>query len=478
MQKKIKAIIATLAVAPALAVGAWQVAANATAQSSAASEFHAVAPTRVLDTRNGTGAPAGAVATSSTTVLDLSATVPADATAVSVNVTVTAATAGGYIEAYADGSVRPTASTLNFDAAQTVANSSMVQLLDDKVDIFNGSGGTVQLIADVTGYFESAGASASPPPTSLSAAPSASASASPSPSGGPTSGSPSATASNSATPAGYVEPGSVGYLGSTSLLTVYKPGGAAPVDCNWQSYGLRCDDASMTWDHVWIQGSVYWTGTGTLKVTQSIIRGGTNGSWYALLGHPSSSGALPGATIDVEDSTLGWLPGVAPAPNVDAAPVWTAYGNQRQVIIRDDLSGMAQGIDPTDSSVIEDNYIHGLVQNGTGTTVVHLDGIFSQGGGNILIKGNYVDAPVRGDTTGALFIQDRGATDTGISIQDNYLNGGAYVLRNQTGLSVDVEGNTFGAGVYGLVGDLTGYSGTYGTWTGNVDSTGATVAKP
>ena len=68
--------------------------------------------------------------------------------------------------------------------------------------------------------------------------------------------------------------------------------------------------------------------------------------------------------------------------------------------------------------------------------------------------------------------------DTGISITDNYLNGGAFTLRNQTGINVDVENNTFANSVWGSVGDLTGYPGTYGSWVGNVDLNKALIAKP
>jgi hypothetical protein len=152
----------------------------------------------------------------------------------------------------------------------------------------------------------------------------------------------------------------------------------------------------------------------------------------------------------------------------DVAPIWSVYGNQSLVAIRDDLSGMAQGIDPTDGSVIRDNWIHDLVQTGPASDPVHLDGIFSQGGGDITIEGNYVDVPVRSDATAAIYIQHRGGTDTGISIVGNYLNGGAYNLRNQTGIGVDVRNNTFAGSVWGTVGDLTGYPGTYGNWSGNI----------
>ena len=279
-------------------------------------------------------------------------------------------------------------------------------------------------------------------------------------------------------PAGnFVKPGSVGYLGATSALKVYQPGGAAPSGCSWLSYGLRCDQTNLSLDHVWIKGSFYWTGTGTLSISQSIVQGGTSDSWYAILGHPSDSGNI-NSTIKVTDSTVSWLPGKTMPSGEDVAPIWSAYGNQAQIAIRDDLSGMPQGIDPTANSIIQDNWIHDLLQTGTADNPTHLDGIFSQGGGNIKIEGNYVDVPVRSDTTAAIFIQDQGATDTGISITDNYLNGGAFTLRNQTGINVDVENNTFANSVWGPVGDLSGYQGTYGTWAGNVALGGAALTSP
>lgn len=321
--------------------------------------------------------------------------------------------------------------------------------------------------------------SASPSP-SASASPSHSASATASRSASPSSPSSSSVPSSrivTSSTGGYVKPGSVGYLGSTSDLKVYEPGGAAPSGCGWQSFGLRCDQTSLTLDHVWIKGSFFWTGTGDLTISQSIVQGGTGDSWYAILGHPNTSGPL-NSTIKVTDSTVGWLPGKTMPSGEDVAPIWSAYGNQAQIAIRDDLSGMPQGIDPTDNSIIQDNWIHDLVQTGTASTPTHLDGIFSQGGGNIKIDGNYVDAPVRSDTTAAIFIQDRGSSDTGISITNNYLNGGAFNLRNQTGINVDVENNTFANSVWGPVGDVTGYTGSYGTWSGNVDLTGAAVPKP
>ena len=68
--------------------------------------------------------------------------------------TVTAPTKAGFVTVSGGGTTRPTASSLNFVAAQTVPNLVVAPVgADGKVDLYNNSGGTVQLIADVSGYY-------------------------------------------------------------------------------------------------------------------------------------------------------------------------------------------------------------------------------------------------------------------------------------------------------------------------------------
>ena len=67
----------------------------------------------------------------------------------------------GHITVYPDGTSLPTASNLNFTAGETVPNLVITPVgADGKVDLYNGSSGTVQLIADVSGYFLGSGADA------------------------------------------------------------------------------------------------------------------------------------------------------------------------------------------------------------------------------------------------------------------------------------------------------------------------------
>jgi GH25 family lysozyme M1 (1,4-beta-N-acetylmuramidase) len=121
------------------------------------STFTSAGPTRVLDTRDGTGTgTAAAVAASSSISLQVAGTngVPASGvTAVVLNVTVTAPTTAGYLTVYPDGHTQPTASNLNFTAGQTIPNLVTVPVINGKVDFFNGSSGSVHLIADLAGYF-------------------------------------------------------------------------------------------------------------------------------------------------------------------------------------------------------------------------------------------------------------------------------------------------------------------------------------
>ena len=111
-------------------------------------------PTRVLDTRNGTGV-AGPVAAEGVLRLDLSGKVPAGAAAAVINLTVTQPQKSGHLTAYADGAPEPNASNVNFTAGETVPNLVIVPLTNDVADIANASTGTVQIVADLEGYFSS-----------------------------------------------------------------------------------------------------------------------------------------------------------------------------------------------------------------------------------------------------------------------------------------------------------------------------------
>jgi hypothetical protein len=115
--------------------------------------YHALSPTRILDTRASTGG--GALATGTTRpVTVVGGAVPEDASAVVVTVTVTAPSAGGYLTVYPTGGSRPKTSTLNFAAGRTVPNLVVVAVgTSGRISVYNGSAGRSGVLVDVSGYF-------------------------------------------------------------------------------------------------------------------------------------------------------------------------------------------------------------------------------------------------------------------------------------------------------------------------------------
>ena len=133
-------------------------------------------PSRVMDTRTNLGVtgPVPALGTVSLQVTGQGGIPATGVSAVVVNVTAVNPTSTGYITVWPSGSTRTTTSNLNFQTGQNIPNLVVVPVgADGKIQLFNGSGGTVQLLADVTGYILG-----TPAP---SAAPNAAASATPTP---------------------------------------------------------------------------------------------------------------------------------------------------------------------------------------------------------------------------------------------------------------------------------------------------------
>ncbi len=119
--------------------------------------FTPMGPTRVLDSRDGTGttaSPFGAAEQRRLSVPGL----PAGTTAVVVNATSTATTADGFVTLFPGGSARPLASQLNPRRGATVANLVVVGVgPGGTVDVFNNAART-DLVLDLVGAFGPAGA--------------------------------------------------------------------------------------------------------------------------------------------------------------------------------------------------------------------------------------------------------------------------------------------------------------------------------
>jgi hypothetical protein len=118
--------------------------------------YNPLPPSRVLDTRSGTGAPAAKLAGGASLTLTVAGNggVPASGVeAVVLNLTVTNPTVPGYLTAWPTGASQPVASNLNFATGQTIPNRAIVKVNSSgQVSIFNNAG-TVDVVADVSGWF-------------------------------------------------------------------------------------------------------------------------------------------------------------------------------------------------------------------------------------------------------------------------------------------------------------------------------------
>ncbi len=120
------------------------------------SEYTAHAPTRLLDTRSGLGAAQAKVPGRGSVALKIAgaARIPAGVRAVVLNVTATNATGAGHVVVQPESYGFDEGSNLNYAAGQTVANQVIVPVgKDGSVQLLNGGWESVDLLADVTGYF-------------------------------------------------------------------------------------------------------------------------------------------------------------------------------------------------------------------------------------------------------------------------------------------------------------------------------------
>ena len=133
--------------------------------------FYTVPPCRVVDTRNATGpygGPALVANSERTFVMWGRCGVPSSADAVVINVTATGATAGGSLRISAAGTPLLNASTINYSAGRTRANNGSYKLGSGGGLIVRAeqAGGTIHLILDVAGYYETVATPPPPPPPS------------------------------------------------------------------------------------------------------------------------------------------------------------------------------------------------------------------------------------------------------------------------------------------------------------------------
>lgn len=297
-------------------------------------------------------------------------------------------------------------------------------------------------------------------------------------SGGSTSGGSSDTAT-----VPYVLPGSQGYKGSLSDLTVYsEANGQVPAgqNCSWDhTYkNLECRNTDLTLDHVYIQGGIYWDGCGNLTITNSIIDWKPSKNWHNI--HAACDNGNAGASLTISYSTLRAsgdgtpYTGSIDIGGVDVGNLNT--GSARPMYVNNSvLRDFPQGLDPAGGSIIKNNEIYTAdVWCTNSSEWCHVDGLFSQGGNNLTYQGNYIVTPTDPVTaTAAIFFQSSGRT-SGHKIIGNYIKGGAFTFYNQSADNITVENNTFGGGKFGDVSN----SGTITSWINNKKEDGTAVPKP
>ncbi|MEA2690946.1 MAG: hypothetical protein QOJ16_333 [Acidobacteriota bacterium] len=125
-----------------------------------AKDFYTVTPCRLLDTRLTSPVSSGTPLTFAVAGISAFACgIPATAKAVAVNVTVVDPTNSGFVSLYPGNYPVPSTSTLNFGPGQTRTNNAILPLSSDgsgtlAIQPFILGKGNVQLLVDVSGYFQ------------------------------------------------------------------------------------------------------------------------------------------------------------------------------------------------------------------------------------------------------------------------------------------------------------------------------------
>ena len=123
------------------------------------STYFPLTPSRVLDTRTGTGTGGSSNPVGAESFIDLKVTgvggVPeTGVTAVALNVVATNVTGDSYLTVWPTGQTRPLASNLNFRPGVSVPNLVIARVgIDGKVSLYNNVG-SVHVAGDVQGWFQ------------------------------------------------------------------------------------------------------------------------------------------------------------------------------------------------------------------------------------------------------------------------------------------------------------------------------------
>ncbi|MHB1892594.1 MAG: C39 family peptidase [Candidatus Dormibacteria bacterium] len=128
--------------------------------SASGGSYVPLSPSRIADTRAGSGAPYAGTKLQADSSLTIQVTgvgsVPASGVAaVMLNITVTNTTATSYLSVFPEGEPRPGTSDLNWGATETVAHRALVPINGSGQIVLYNRSGSADVIVDTNGYFTS-----------------------------------------------------------------------------------------------------------------------------------------------------------------------------------------------------------------------------------------------------------------------------------------------------------------------------------
>ncbi|MEU4578932.1 hypothetical protein [Nonomuraea sp. NPDC023979] len=270
-------------------------------------------------------------------------------------------------------------------------------------------------------------------------------------------------------------PGTVGYLGDESALTVYNVGDPLPAGCSWDGQAFRIDADGFVLERFLIRAEVVSYGRNpTLR--QGIVE--------------TSSGATFGVTVNGQDRGTLTIEDVTVrrATPATAGDVQTNGVSSDSALIarRCDVSGSGDGIHVVagGGSLISQCVLHDLAFV---DEAQHLDGIqvFSGAGGAITVEHCWVGPILSAQGTPPNSSLTCGfATNSGPiitpTIVDNFFASGLYHLRiGYRVAGAVVTGNDLGQllpGEFGLS-SVTEPS-SIATWSNNRDGSGELIPQP
>ncbi|MGZ6826472.1 MAG: hypothetical protein ACXVGH_06730, partial [Mycobacteriales bacterium] len=123
-------------------------------EPASATYFHALSPTRVMDTRGGLGVPKAKIGRGGVVDLTLAGkSIPSGATSVAFELTAVKPTASTYVSVYPTGTTKTT-SSINLATGTIASNQVIVKIgTGGKIRFYNFNG-AIDLVADLAGYYD------------------------------------------------------------------------------------------------------------------------------------------------------------------------------------------------------------------------------------------------------------------------------------------------------------------------------------